>query len=132
MTEAEFETYLSALNRGDFASAGAAFADDVVLALQSGAATGREDAIALLTTLARRATTRLTADKVIADGEALFADLAVEIDCIVDAPDHAIAPLRAGQTLKGRLFTLHRFDSEGRIREVKTAVYGVWEGPPSR
>jgi hypothetical protein len=129
VTEAEFETYLAALNRGDFAAAGAAFADDVRLALQSGVVTGRDDAIALLTALAARTPARFKADMVILDHEALFADLAVEIDCIADAPDLRIAPMRAGETLKGRLFTLHRLGGDGRITEVKTAVYGAWEGP---
>lgn len=129
MDQAEFESYLAALNRGDFAAAGESLSDDVILALQSGAAQGREAAVALLSRLSRRVEARLQADMVIRDAEALFADLAVEFACIADAPDHAIAPMRAGQTLKGRLFTLHRLDGEGRIREIKTAVYGGWEGP---
>jgi ketosteroid isomerase-like protein len=129
VTEAEFATYLAALNRGDFAAAGAALSDDVVLNLRSGTAMGRQAAVDLLSSLAERLETRLRADMVIADSEALFADLAVEFDCVADAPDHAIAPMRAGQGLKGRLFTLHRLDGEGRIREIKTAVYGAWDPP---
>jgi hypothetical protein len=101
----------------------------VRLALQSGVTAGRHDAVAFLSALAARTSVTLRADMVILDQEALFADLAVEIDCLADAPDFRIAPMRAGQVLKGRLFTLHRLDGDGRITEIKTAVYGAWDGP---
>ena len=129
MTTAEFADYLRRLNAADFDGLGQYLAEDAVLELRSGRAEGRAAAIDLLRKIAARVHGALKADMVLADHDALFADLAIDLRCVEDAPDFSIVPMKAGGHARGRIFALHRFGDDGKIVAIKTAQYGGIEGP---
>ena len=129
MNATDFPDYLRRFSEADFDGFGKYYADDVVLELPSGRVAGREAILDLYRKMAGQVRETLKADMVLANEAALFADIDIEFRCIADAPDFMVAPMRAGEVIRGRVFTLYGLGEDGRVVNIKTAPYGDIDGP---
>ncbi|MEO6340978.1 MAG: nuclear transport factor 2 family protein [Caulobacteraceae bacterium] len=129
MNAADFPDYLRCFSEGDFEGLGKYYAADVVLELPRDRMVGRETILNFYRDMRRRVHETLTADMVLANDEALFADVAMEFRCIVDAPDFVVAPMKVGEVIRGRIFALYIMGEGGKVVQIKTARYGDLQGP---
>ena len=129
MNSADFTDYLRAFSAADFDGFGRYYADDVVLELPSGSVVGRAAILDLYRSLSRQVRETLKADIVLADEKALFADIDIEFRCLADAPDFMVAPMKAGEVIRARIFALYGLGPDGKVVSIKTAQYGEIDGP---
>ena len=129
MNAADFPDYLRCFSEGDFEGLGNYYASDVVLELPRDRMVGRETIIDFYRNMRLQVHETLTADMVLANDEALFADVAMEFRCIADAPDFVVAPMKVGEVIRGRIFALYLMGVDGKVVRIKTARYGDLQGP---
>lgn len=120
---AAFAAYIDAFNRGDNATFGDYYAEDVVLVVAGRRELRGKQAIFDFYKEVKAATRR-TIDIVqsFSDGDGLAAELQSEFLALEDAPDFLTGPLRAGDRMRINTFVLYEL-SEGRFSRIRSATF---------
>ncbi len=127
MRRDEFQAYIDAFCRGDFAGFTRYYADDVRLSLAGGqvALRGRDAIAAFYRDVFKRIRESLEVVYFVADGEHVAVEIKTEFTALEDAPDFTVRPLRKGETARIVSFVHYRVRG-GLFTDIRACRYGAW------
>ena len=128
MTKSEFADYLQHFSAGDSEGYARYYTADVVLELPGQVIRGRQGIVDFYRAMNRSVRETLTINQLIADADGIAADLSMQFRAVEDAPDFSVAPMRKGEVIRGRVFTLYTLRA-GRIAHIRVARAAPLEGP---
>ncbi len=124
-----FRDYTEAFSNGDFERFTRYYTDDVILELSSVGVIKTPKGIAdFYREMFKTVREKLTIHQVIADDSGIAADMTTEFTAIEDAPSFVVAPLKKGQSVRGRVF-VHYTLRDGKIAHIRVARAGEMKGP---
>lgn len=119
-----FRDYTEAFSNGDFERFTRYYTDDVTLELSTVGVIKTPKGIAdFYRAMFKTVREKLTIHHLIADESGIAADITTAFTAIEDAPDFVVAPLKKGQSVRGRVF-VHYTLRDGKIAHIKVARAG--------
>ena len=123
MTAADFQRYIDAFNRGDYAGCREFYAPDVVLVQAGGRRLeGPAAIVAFYESLAGKLARQIAVRRVIPGDDALAAELESTFTALQDLPDVLSVPLKAGQSHHHVSFAIYEL-RRGRFTRIRAALY---------
>jgi hypothetical protein len=107
--QAAFRAYTAAFSNADFERFPAFYSEDVQLELDSvPPIRGRQEIIGFYRPMFERVREQLTVNSVSATDDAIELDAITRFTAVKDAPDFMVAPLKAGESIEGRVLVRYR------------------------
>ncbi len=119
-----FNAYTRAFSSADLDTAGQFYTDDVVCELSTLTLNGRDGIVNFYKDMFEKVRENLELHRLIADGDALCADITSTFTAVEDASDFAPMPLKKGEVRTVPVFVVYTL-REGKISRIKVARSGA-------
>lgn len=123
-----FLEYIAAFNNGDTERFTAFYLPNIVLKLAAKTLNGPAEIAAFYKNMYRTVREELVIHRMIADADGIMIEITAKFSAHADDPTFLVAPLKAGQSVSGRMLVVYRL-KDGLIEEIRTVRLAPIDGP---